>query len=111
MDRIKYYQQLVEQVLTQHLELHYANADIHNEPIISHEAGQYVVMSSGWQGVRRIHGCLLHIKIQNGKIWIERDGTEHGIANDLVAAGIPRDAIVLGFYSHAARQHTEFAVA
>ena len=111
MDRIKHYQQLVEQVLTQYLELNYANADIHNEPIFNREAGQYVVMSSGWQGVRRIHGCLLHLKIQDGKIWIERDGTEHGIANDLTAAGIPRDAIVLGFYSRAARQHSDFAVA
>ena len=64
MARIKHYQQLVEQVLTQYLELSYANADIHNEPIFNHETGQYVVMSSGWQGARRIHGCLLHLKIQ-----------------------------------------------
>ena len=111
MDRITHYQQLVEQVLTQYLEVNYANADIHNEPIFNHEAGQYVVMSSGWQGARRIHGCLLHLKIQDGKIWIERDGTEGGIANDLVAAGIPQDAIVLGFYSRTARKHTDFAVA
>jgi hypothetical protein len=111
MDRVTHYQHLVEEVLTQYLELNYANGDIQNEPIFNHETGQYVVMSSGWQGVRRIHGCLLHVKIQDGKVWIERDGTEHGIANEFVAAGIPRDAIVLGFYSRAARQHTDFAVA
>lgn len=111
MDRIKQYQQLVEQVLTQYLELNYANADVHNEPIFNHETGQYVVMSSGWQGARRIHGCLLHLKIQDGKIWIERDGTEGGIANELLAVGIPQDAIVLGFYSRTPRKHTDFAVA
>lgn len=111
MDRINQYQPLVEQVLTHYLELNYANAAIQNEPIFDRETGQYVVMSSGWQGVRRIHGCLLHLKIQEGKIWIERDGTEYGIANELVAAGVPRDAIVLGFYSRAARQYTDFAVA
>lgn len=111
MDRIKHYQQLVEQVLTQYLELNYANGDIQNEPIFNREVGQFVIMSSGWQGARRIHGCLLHLKMQGGKVWIERDGTEHGIANELVSAGVPRDAIVLGFYSRAARQHTDFAVA
>ena len=111
MDRINQYQQIIEQVLTRYLELNYANAELHNEPIFNHEAGQYVVMSSGWQGALRIHGCLLHLKIQDGKIWIERDGTESGIANELIAAGIPRHAIVLGFYSQAARKHTDFAVA
>jgi hypothetical protein len=50
-------------------------------------------MSNGWQGVWRIHRCLLHLKIQDGKIWIERDGTEHGIANELVAAGVPRCSV------------------
>lgn len=33
MDRINRYQQIVERVLTQYLELTYANADIHNKPI------------------------------------------------------------------------------
>lgn len=111
MDNLTHYRQLVEQVLTQYLEISYANGDIHNEPIFDREAGRYVIMSSGWQGVRRIHGCLVHITIQDGKIWIQRDGTEHGIANDLVAAGIPRDHIVLGFYSAATRQYTDYAAA
>lgn len=111
MDRIKHFQEIIEQILTRYLEINYANAEIQNEPIFNREDGQYVIMSSGWQGARRIHSCLLHLKIQGGKIWIERDGTEHGIANDLVAAGVPRDAIVLGFYSRVARQHSDFAVA
>jgi hypothetical protein len=111
MDRMKHYQQLMEQVLMRYLELHYANADIQNEPIFDRDAGQYVVISSGWQGARRIHSCLVHIKLQDGKVWIERDGTAEGIANELVAAGIPRDHIVLGFYSAAARKHSDFAAA
>jgi hypothetical protein len=54
---------------------------------------------------------LVHITIQNGLIWIQRDGTEYGIANDLVAIGIPRERIVLGFYSRQTRQYTDFASA
>lgn len=111
MDSVTRYQTIVEQVLTRYLEITYANGDIHNEPIFDRAAGRYIIISSGWQGVRRVHGCLLHINMQDGKVWIQRDGTEHGIANDLVAAGIPRDHIVLGFYTPAARQHTDFAPA
>ncbi|MFN6518838.1 MAG: element excision factor XisI family protein [Nostoc sp. CreGUA01] len=51
-------------------------------------ATNYIVMTLGWQGEQRVHGCIIHIEIINGKIWIQRDGTEYGIANELVAAGI-----------------------
>ena len=40
-----------------------------------------------------------------------RDGTEHGIAVDLTAAGIPKEYIVLGFREPELRQYTEYAVA
>lgn len=37
------------------------------------------------------------MKIKDGKIWIERDGTEIGVANELVEAGVPKQDRVLGF--------------
>jgi hypothetical protein len=58
-----------------------------------------------------VHGCLVHIDILDGKLWIQRDGTEQGIATELVAAGIPKDAIVLAFHPPEIRPHTEYAVA
>ena len=72
---------------------------------------RYLVMSLGWQRVKRIHGCLIHIDIIDGKVWIQRDGTEYGIANELVDAGIPKEHILLGFDEPNVRQHTGFAVA
>jgi hypothetical protein len=44
------------------------------------------------------------------KVWIQHDGTEEGIANDLVVAGIPKGHIILGFKSPEIRKYTEFAV-
>lgn len=58
----------------------------------------------------RVHGCIVHIQIIDSKIWIQRDGTEDGIANDLVNAGIPKDQIVLGFHPLEIRPYTEYAV-
>ena len=40
----------------------------------------------------------------------ERDGTEIGVANELVEAGVPKTDIVLAFYAPYRRQYTEFAV-
>ncbi len=54
-------------------------------------------MLVGWQGIRRVHGCLVHVDIIDGKLWIQRDGTENGIARDLLEAGVPRERIVLAF--------------
>ena len=71
----------------------------------------YMVLVEGWQDVKRMHGCLLHVEINDGKIWIQQDGTEHGVANELLVAGIPKDRIVLAFKSPQTRSHSGFAVA
>ena len=67
-------------------------------------------MTLGWQGDQRVHGCLVHLEIKNDKIWIQRDGTEDGIAEELVGAGISKEDIVLGFHPLEIRPYTEYAV-
>jgi len=47
---------------------------------------------------------------KNGKIWIQHDGTERGVANDLVEWGVPKEAIVLAFHAPYRWQYTGFAV-
>jgi hypothetical protein len=71
----------------------------------------YLVVVEGWQDVRRLHGCLAHVEIKGDKIWIQQDGTEDGVAGDLLAAGIPKDHVVLGFKSPQSWALTGFAVA
>jgi len=41
----------------------------------------------------------------------QRDGTEEGIAKELVKAGVPKNQIVLGFWSKELRKDSEFAIA
>jgi hypothetical protein len=53
----------------------------------------------------------VHIDIIGGKLWIQRDGTEKGIAADLERAGVLKEHIVLGFRSPEVRPHTDYAVA
>jgi hypothetical protein len=58
----------------------------------------------------RIFGCILHLDIKDEKVWIQYDGTEDGIADELVALGVPKEDIVLGFHPADRRQYTGFAV-
>lgn len=111
MDRLENYRQIIRNVLSEYLKLQYANGEIQNEAVFDRENDRYMIVSVGWQGVKRVHGALVHIDIINDKVWIQRDGTEHGIARELVAAGIPKDHIVLGFHTADVRPHTEYAAA
>jgi hypothetical protein len=71
----------------------------------------YLVVVEGWKDVERLHGCMVHVEIKGDKIWVQLDGTEDGVAADLLAAGISKDCIVLGFKSPQSRKYTSFAVA
>lgn len=110
MDSVTRYRQIVEQVLRDYARIPYAYGEIHRQVIADREGDHYLLMIVGWDH-GRVHGCLVHIDLIDGKCWIQRDGTEHGIANDLVAAGIPKDHIVLAFRDPELRRLTEFAVA
>jgi hypothetical protein len=111
MDTVEIYRQLIQKILGEHAQIPYAYGDIQIEPVLDRQADRYLLVILEREDDRRVHGCLVHIDIINGKVWIQRDGTEDGIANELVRAGVPKDRIVLGFRSPAIRKHTEFAVA
>lgn len=111
MDRVDVYRQIVRNVLSAYVEISYANGEIRNEVVFDAEHDRYLVVSVGWDKVKRIHGTLIHLDIIDGKVWIQRDGTEQGIARELVAAGVPKEQIVLGFHQADVRPHTEYAAA
>ena len=110
MDTITHYQQLLEQILSAHASIPFAGrGQIQSKTVFQHETQCYLLFAIGWQQKKRVHDCLVHADIIDGKIWVQADGTEYGIANELVDAGIPKDHIVLGFHSHDVRQFTGFA--
>jgi hypothetical protein len=72
---------------------------------------QYLVRKLGWKDNRRVNYTPLHVALRNGKIWIEEDMTEDGIATYFLEQGVPREDIVLAFHPPFMRPLTEFAVA
>ena len=111
MDALVQYRQLIQNILTDYTRVPYAYGDIQFETVFDRDADRYLVVILGREDIRRVHGCLIHVDIIDGKVWIQRDGTEEGMANELINAGIPREHIVLGFRSPNRRKLTELAVA
>ena len=104
------YSKLIQDMLENYSSIEFNNPDLETELIFDIERDRYQVVHVGWSNKRRVYGCVLHLDIKDGKIWIQHDGTEGGIANELVDRGVPKHDIVLAFHSPFKRQFTEFAV-
>ena len=65
----------------------------------------------GWANRQRIWNTTVYVRLREGKLWIEIDWTEAGIATELLDAGVPKEDIVLAFHHPSMRPYTEFAVA
>jgi hypothetical protein len=112
IDKIAEYRRIIKKVLLPLTKRRYSNADLTNESVFDDENNRYIIVSVGWQNnTRRMHGCLVHLDIINEKIWIQRDGTEDGIAYELEAEGISKSDIVLAIHHETVRPHTGYAVA
>jgi hypothetical protein len=111
MDDLSSYRKLIRELIQKYAQYRPARGDVQIEVILDEAQDHYELIYSGWNGPYRIHGSVLHLDIRDGKIWIQHDGTEAGIAEELVEAGIPRGRIVLAFKPPDIRPHTGFAIA
>lgn len=111
MDTLEQCRQIIRDVLTQYTQPPYSDEAVQCKAVFDRPSDTYLVITLGWERARRIHSCLMHIDIIDGKLWIQRDDTEEGVTPELVAAGIPKELIVLGFYPPDVRPHTGFAIA
>lgn len=110
MDIQTTYRKIIKQVILKYAQFRPSHGDIRLDPFFDEIRDRYGLMQVGWSQGKRIRGNLIYITLQDNKVYIEYDGIETGITNDLVNAGIAKKDIVLAFYSPEVRQQTEFAV-
>lgn len=111
MDKLDTYRALIKGILEEDARYPLPFGETETIIIADEQRDQYQLMYIGWSYPRRIHSLVIHIRLHNNKIWIEHDGTEEGVANILVEAGVPREDIVLAFHWPEKRPYTGFAVA
>ncbi len=110
METLFHYRQVITSVLTDLAEIS-EREHVETLPLFDPAHDNYMLVDTGWDGIRRIHHIIAHLRIHNGKIWVEADNTDRAIVQQLLDKGIPKDRIVLAFYSPQKRPLTEFAVA
>jgi hypothetical protein len=113
MDRLNVYRNVIKDILTRYYELDLEQPSEGIEPVlvIDEVRDHYFWAQVGWNRLGRTCGSTVYLRIKDGKIWVEEDLTEMGVTEDLLAAGVPKHDIVLGFQHPRERSLTEFAVA
>jgi hypothetical protein len=112
MDTVSPYREIIRRILLDYARIPYAYGQIQQQAVFDPVGDHYLLVNVGWDHEgRRVHGCLVHVDLIDGKFWIQRDGTEYGVACELEDAGVPKDHIVLAFREPAPRPHAGYAVA
>ncbi|MDY6805679.1 MAG: XisI protein [Cyanobacteriota bacterium] len=110
MEKLEKYRNFVEKVIVKYAQFKPSNGNIEVQEVLDRERDRYLLLNVGWDNKHRVQRCVLQIDIKNGKIWVQQDSTEIGIANEFIEMGVPKEDIVLAFYSPYRRQYTDFAV-
>lgn len=115
MDKLEQYRSIIETTLRRIVNVT-ENAftkvsSLRDKAVLDRQTDSYLIVREGWDGPRHIDRIVVHLEILNGKVWIQEDWIEHGIATELEASGIPKSDMVLGFQPPDVRALTEYAVA
>jgi hypothetical protein len=99
MDTYTSYREIVKDVINKYARLRPSHGDIRLDTIFDERQDHYALMQSGWDRGVRVRGNLIYVTLHGDKVYIEYDGTENGIADELIRRGIPEDKIIFAFLS------------
>jgi hypothetical protein len=98
MDRIENYRQILKQTVNRHARFQPANGEIETHAVCDRESDEYMVIDSGWnEKGRRIYDVVLHFRLQDGIVHVERDNTDAEVVRELLESGIAKDEIRLAY--------------
>ena len=110
MDKLDFYRQLIQELLKARAQLRSPQDPIKSQTVFDHAGDHYQLVNLGGKNNdTRIYGCAIHVDIWEQKIWVQHDGTEDAIADQLVEKGVPAEDIVLAYHPPLLRKYTEFA--
>lgn len=98
MDRLAKYRQILAATVNRHAAFQPANGEITTHAVCDAANGEYMTVDVGWnEKGRRVYDVVLHFRLQNGTVFVERDNTDAEVVNELLKAGIRREDVVLAF--------------
>ncbi len=116
MDKVNKYKKVIKDLIAQVVAMSEPIENgVENQLIIDDERGHYLYMGVGWEENSQdwFYATFIHIDIkENGKVWLQHDGTDLRIANELIQNGVLKNDIVIGFQRPVMRKMMDgFAVA
>lgn len=99
MDKLSKYREIVKNTILKYAQFCPSHGDIKLAPVFDEQRDHYALMQVGWDRGKRIKGNLIYLTLNHEKIYIEYDGMETGITQDLIHFGIAPEDIVLAFLS------------
>jgi XisI protein len=108
MASVENYREFIQDLLTEKAQRG-SDKNVEAQTIFDQIHDHYQLIYIGWHNKHRIFGPVLHLDIKDNKIWIQWNGTEDDIAEQLVALGVAKQDIVLGFQPPFMRQFTDYA--
>lgn len=111
MEKLTHYRSIAREVIDEYARYKPSLGQSDMSAVYDRDRDHYLLVSFGWNGYRRVYSTILHLRIFEGKLWIERDETEEGVTQDLLDRGVFQKDIVLAFYHYEDRKLTDFAIA
>jgi hypothetical protein len=106
VDKVAHYSRLIKDILSDWARIVAAQSTPEMETIVvfDDEHGEYLWLQVGEERGRRIHAVTVHARLRDGKIRIEEDWTEDGIATALAQRGVPWEDMYLAFNEEGLRE-------
>jgi hypothetical protein len=112
MDRIELYRESIKTFLKNYAD----SISQHPEPgteieiVFDTENDRYLLLDVGWDKEKRVHHCIFHFDIKDGKIWLQENNTDIEVDEELSDLGISKKEIVIGFHYPSMREYSDYAV-
>ena len=110
LEKVTKYRKVLQEIVERYAQMPRRSEQVPLVPICDTVHDNYLLMRVGWDNTGRAHHTLFHFRLKDGKVWVEHDGIEHGITNDLLEAGIAPQDIVLAFQGREPKLVAELAL-
>ncbi|NQE34779.1 XisI protein [Microcoleus asticus] len=112
MDRLEHYRQSIKKLLKQYADSINKQPEpgVEVELVFDTEKDRYLLLDIGWQEAKRIHHCIFHFDIKDGKIWLQENNTDIEVDEELEEMGISKKELVVGFHHPSMREYSDYAV-
>lgn len=94
IEKLNSYRRILQQVIERHAQMAAEPSGTETIAVCDPSGDNYLLLDVGWEAGSRVHYVIIHLRLQDGKVLIEKDGIEYGIAQDLLEAGISAEDLI-----------------